>query len=170
MCGMSGVLKRVFGYTRHVRSDKREFKESFSNMSAPMISRENATCVILPISSLLAMLDTIPVLKKLPLKRVFGYTWHMRSVKESLKRVFNYLRHTWSDKREFRESFSNMSTPMILPENARCAIFPILSLLAMLDIIPVLKKLPFNTFSRQGKHREFCCNTGKFFETKGKYF
>ena len=26
------------------------------------------------------------------------------------------------------------------------------------------------TFSRQGKHREFCCNTGKFFETQGKYF
>ena len=35
-------------------------------MSAPMISRENARCAILPISSLLAMLDTIPVLKKLP--------------------------------------------------------------------------------------------------------
>ena len=26
------------------------------------------------------------------------------------------------------------------------------------------------TFSRQGKHREFCCNTGKIFETQGKYF
>ena len=26
------------------------------------------------------------------------------------------------------------------------------------------------TFSRQGKHREFCCNTGKVFETPGKYF
>ena len=26
------------------------------------------------------------------------------------------------------------------------------------------------TFSRQGKHREFCCNTGKVFETQGKYF
>ena len=26
------------------------------------------------------------------------------------------------------------------------------------------------TFSRQGKHREFCCNTGKIFETRGKYF
>ena len=26
------------------------------------------------------------------------------------------------------------------------------------------------TFSRQGKHREFCCNTGNFFETQGKYF
>ena len=25
------------------------------------------------------------------------------------------------------------------------------------------------TFSRHGKHREFCCNTGKFFETQGKY-
>ena len=25
------------------------------------------------------------------------------------------------------------------------------------------------TFSRQGKHREFCCNTGKIFETQGKY-
>ena len=45
---------------------KRDFslvKESFSNMSAPMISRENARCAILPISSLLAMLNTIPVLK-----------------------------------------------------------------------------------------------------------
>ena len=30
--------KRVFGYMRHVQSDKREFKESFSNMSAPMVS------------------------------------------------------------------------------------------------------------------------------------
>ena len=26
------------------------------------------------------------------------------------------------------------------------------------------------TFSRQGKHREFCFNTGKIFETQGKYF
>ena len=26
------------------------------------------------------------------------------------------------------------------------------------------------TFSRQGKHREFCYNTGKVFETQGKYF
>ena len=26
------------------------------------------------------------------------------------------------------------------------------------------------TFSRQGKHREFCFNTGKVLETQGKYF
>ena len=26
------------------------------------------------------------------------------------------------------------------------------------------------TFSRQGKYREFCCNTGNIFETQGKYF
>ena len=26
------------------------------------------------------------------------------------------------------------------------------------------------TFSRQGKHREFCFGTGKNFETQGKYF
>ena len=26
------------------------------------------------------------------------------------------------------------------------------------------------TFSRQGKHREFCCDIGKKFETQGKYF
>ena len=26
------------------------------------------------------------------------------------------------------------------------------------------------TFSRQGKHREFCYNTGKVFKTQGKYF
>ena len=26
------------------------------------------------------------------------------------------------------------------------------------------------TFSRQAKHREFCCDTGKIFETQGKYF
>ena len=26
------------------------------------------------------------------------------------------------------------------------------------------------TFFRQGKHREFCCDTGKIFETQGKYF
>ena len=25
-------------------------------------------------------------------------------------------------------------------------------------------------FSRQGKHREFCCDTGKIFETQGKKF
>ena len=25
-------------------------------------------------------------------------------------------------------------------------------------------------FSRQGKHREFCFDTGKNFETQGKYF
>ena len=141
---MRGVLKRVFGYAQHMRSDKREFKESFSNMSAPMISRENVRCVILPISSLLAMLDTIPVLKKLPLKRVFGYAQHARSVTESLKRVFSYSRHTRSDKREFKESFSNMSAPMISWENTRCAILPILSLWATLDTIPVLKKLPFS--------------------------
>ena len=56
-------------------------------MSAPMFSRENVRCAILPILSLLATLDMIPVFKKLPLKRVFGYAW---SVKESLKRVFSY--------------------------------------------------------------------------------
>ena len=135
--GTQGVLKRVFGY---VRSDKREFKESFSNMSAPMISRENVRCAIVSILSLLAMLDMIPVLKKLPLKRVFGYVQHM----QSLKRVFSYSRHAWSDKREFEESFSNMSAPMISPENTRCVILPISSLLATLDMIPVLKKLPFS--------------------------
>ena len=45
---------------------KRDFslvKESFSNMSAPMVSRENTRCAILPISSLLVTLDTMPVLK-----------------------------------------------------------------------------------------------------------
>ena len=67
---MRGVLKRVSGYTWHTWSDKREFKESFSNMSAPMISRKNARCAILPISSLLAMLDMIPVLKT-PFKESF---------------------------------------------------------------------------------------------------
>ena len=141
---MRRVLKRVFGYAQHVRSDKREFKESFCNMSAPMISRENARFAILPISSLLAMLDTIPVLKKLPLKRVFGYAQHTWSVKESLKRVFSYSQHAQSDKREFKESFSNMSAPMISRENMRCVILPISSHLATLDMIPVLKKLPFS--------------------------
>ena len=68
----------------------------------------------------------------------------MQSVKESLKRVFGYAQHTWSDKREFKESFSNMSAPMISWENARCVILPISSLLATLDTIPVLKKLPFS--------------------------
>ena len=92
-----------------------------------MFLRENARCAILLISSLLAMLDTIPVLKKLPLKR-----------------VFSYLQHAQSDKREFKESFSNMSAPMFLRENARCVILPISSLLATLDMIPVLKKLPFS--------------------------
>ena len=141
---MHGLLKRVFGYMWHTCSDKREFKKSFSNMSAPMILRENARCAILPISSLLAMLDMIPVLKKLPLKRVFGYTQHTWSVKESLKRVFSYSWHAQSDKKEFKESFSKMSAPMISWENARCAILPISSLLATLDMIPVLKKLPFS--------------------------
>ena len=70
--------------------------------------------------------------------------WHTRSVKESLKRVFSYSQHTQSDKREFEESFSNMSAPMISRENTRCAILPILLLLAMLDMISVLKKLPFS--------------------------
>ena len=37
-----------------------------------------------------------------------------------------------------------MSAPMISYKNARCAILPILSLLAMLDMIPVLKKLSFS--------------------------
>ena len=54
-------------------------------MSAPMISRENVRYAILPILSLLATLDTIPVLKKLPLKRVFSYAQHAQSVKESFQ-------------------------------------------------------------------------------------
>ena len=123
---------------------RRVIKESFSNMSAPMMSRENTRCAILPISSPLAMLDTIPVLKKLPLKRVFSYTQHTQSIKESLKRVFSYLWHARSNKRQFKESFSNMSAPMISRENARCVILPISSLLATLVMIPVLKKLPFS--------------------------
>ena len=63
MRSMRRAIKRVFGYTWSV-------KESFSNMSAPMILRENVRCAILPISSLLAMLDTIPVLKT-PFKESF---------------------------------------------------------------------------------------------------
>ena len=75
MRGMHGVIKE-------------SFKENFSNMSAPMFLRENARCAILLISSLLATLDMIPVLKT-PFKESFSsYTWHMQSVKESLKRVF----------------------------------------------------------------------------------
>ena len=31
-------------------------------------------------------------------------------------------------------------------------------------------KTEFGSFSRQGKHREFCFDTGKNFETQGKYF
>ena len=67
MRGMRGVLKRVlreFLATCGMRGViKRVLKESFSNMSAPMISRENARCAFLSISSLLAMIKTIPVLK-----------------------------------------------------------------------------------------------------------
>ena len=121
-CGMRRAIKRVF-----------------PNMSAPMISRENTRFAFLSISSLLATIKMIPVLKKLPLKRVFSYAQHAQSVKESLKRVFSYSWHARSDKREFKESFSNMSAPMISRENARCAILQILSLLATLDMIPVLK-------------------------------
>ena len=129
---------RVFGYAQSV-------KESFSNMSAPMISRENARCAILPISSLLAMLDTIPVWK-LPWKRVFGYARHTQSVKESLTRVFGYAQSV-------KESFSNMSAPMISQENARCAILPISSLLAMLDTIPVWK-LPLKRVLGYARHAQ----------------
>ena len=50
MCGTCEVIKE-------------SFKESFSNMAAPMISRENAGCAFLSILSLLAMIKTIPVLK-----------------------------------------------------------------------------------------------------------
>ena len=53
-----GVLKRVFGYAQHTRSDKREFFQYVS-------PHDLARCEILPISSLLATFDTIPVLKKL---------------------------------------------------------------------------------------------------------
>ena len=41
-------------------------------MSAPMISRENARCAILPISSLLAMLGYDICFVKLPLARGFA--------------------------------------------------------------------------------------------------
>ena len=103
-----------------------------------MFWRENARCAILPISSLLAMLDMIPVLKT-PFKE-FSAT---HGTSEVLKRVFGYTRHTRSDKREFKESFSNMSAPMILRENARCAFLLISSLLAMIKTIPVFEKTPF---------------------------
>ena len=63
MRGMRGVLKRVFSYAQ---SDKREFFQYVS----PMFSRENVRCAILPISSLLATLDMIPVLKT-PFKESF---------------------------------------------------------------------------------------------------
>ena len=42
-------------------------KESFSNMSAPMFSQENARCAVLPISSLLATLRYDTGFVKLPL-------------------------------------------------------------------------------------------------------
>ena len=60
-------LKRVFGYAQPI---KESFKESFSNMSAPMISRENVRCAFLSISSLLAMIKKIPALKT-PFKESF---------------------------------------------------------------------------------------------------
>ena len=60
---LKGVLQnryRIRALLKVTKSDtKRDFsvvKESFSNMSAPMISRENARCAILPISSVLATL------------------------------------------------------------------------------------------------------------------
>ena len=63
---VKGVLQnryRIGPLLKVMKSDiKRDFsvvKESFSNMSAPMVSRENARCAILLISSLLAMFDTV---------------------------------------------------------------------------------------------------------------
>ena len=57
MHGMCGVIKE-------------SFKESFSNMAAPMILRENARCAFQSILSLLATIKTIPVLKT-PFKESF---------------------------------------------------------------------------------------------------
>ena len=79
MHSMRGVIKRIF-----------------SNMAAPMISRENARCAFLLILSLLAMIKMIPVLKT-PFKESF---W-LHAAHAVLKRVFSYARHTESDKREF---------------------------------------------------------------------
>ena len=66
---LKGVLQNRYcmqALLKVMKSDtKRDFslvKESFSNMSTPMISRENVRCAILPISSLLATLDMISVL------------------------------------------------------------------------------------------------------------
>ena len=53
-----------------MQSDKESFKESFSNMSAPVISWENARCAFLSISSFLAMIKMIPILKT-PFKESF---------------------------------------------------------------------------------------------------
>ena len=71
---LKGVLQnryRIQVLLKVMKSDtKRDLsvvKESFSNMSAPMISRENARCVILPISSLLATLGYDICFVKLPL-------------------------------------------------------------------------------------------------------
>ena len=85
---LKGVLQnryRIRALLKVTKLDtKRDFslvKESFSNMSAPMISRENARCVILPISSLLAMLryDTCSVkesfLCKRDLKTLLNSAW-----------------------------------------------------------------------------------------------
>ena len=72
------ALKRVFGYARHMQSDK----ESFSNMAAPMILRENARCAFLQISLLLATIKMIPVLKT-PFKESLA----MRGTHGVLKRV-----------------------------------------------------------------------------------
>ena len=49
---------------------KESFKESFSNMAAPMISQENARCAFLSILSILATIKMIPVLKT-PFKESF---------------------------------------------------------------------------------------------------
>ena len=77
---LKGVLQnryRIRALLKVMKSDtKRDFsvvKESFSNMSAPMISRENARCAILLISSLLATLGYNICFVKLPLAR--GFAW-----------------------------------------------------------------------------------------------
>ena len=67
-------------------------------MAAPMILRENARCAFLLISSLLAKIKTIPVLKT-PFKESFRLC--VAHAECLLKRVFGYTQHARSDKREF---------------------------------------------------------------------
>ena len=141
-------------------------------MSAPMISWENVRCAILPISSLLAMLHTIPVLKKLP----FSIGKLLLSMGVDTGNSLLWAKWAVIENLGFKREF--MGVVMLEKLFNQGNLLELLLCYAQPSLLHAKTGWPQHREKREfgfyffqtRKTQGICYNTGKFFETQGKYF